>query len=344
MSDNLSSKARFLNILREKKGKPLSGSKFAKELGVSRVAIWKIVQSLVEAGYSVETGETGYSLNPKNEKDFLYPWEFGEKENMFYHYKNTASTMDRAKEHAYRSTKSGSVFTAEKQNAGRGRNGRSWISRQGGLYFSILERPNLAISDYSLYSLITQISVVRCISSICGKKAYLRWPNDVYINRRKIAGITTEIAGEGDIITWLTGGIGINVNNLTPSAKATSCAEVIGHNISRRDVLTRTLNEIENVKKTFTTNAVYSQGNPMLASEWNSLSDCINAKAAIFEPAAEKSAAPVNREINTVYKNDKILARGIFGGVDPAGRCILKTEEGTLFFNQGSVSLAFLNP
>jgi len=341
----LSSKAHLLNILRDQKGKPLSGSKLAKALNVSRVAVWKTVQSLTDAGYSIDTGETGYSLNPKNEKDFLYPWEFGEKENLFFHYQNTGSTMDRAREHALRSSmKSGFVFTAEKQNAGRGRNGRSWISRQGGLFFSVLERPRLAIADYSLYSLMMQIAVVRCISLICGKKAYLRWPNDIYINRRKIAGVTTEIAGEGDLIAWLTGGIGVNVNNLIPSAKATSCAEVIGHHISRREVLNDILNEIDNVKKSFAINAVYSQGNPPLAAEWNSLSDCIGAKAAIFEPAAEKGLIPVNREINTVYKNDKILARGIFNGIDPAGRCILKTEDSTLYFNQGTVSMAFLNP
>jgi len=342
---SLSSKAHFLKILREKKGEPLSGSKLALALGVSRVAVWKTAQSLIDAGYSIETGETGYSLNPKNEKDFLYPWEFGEKESMFFHYKSTGSTMDRAREHALRSSKkSGIIFTAEKQNAGRGRNGRSWISRQGGLFFSVLERPRSAIADYSLYSLIMQIAVVRCISLTCGKKAYLRWPNDIYINRRKIAGITTEISGEGDLITWLTGGIGVNVNNLIPSAKATSCAEIIGHHISRREILNSILDEINKIKKTFSSNAVYSQGNPLLAAEWNSLSDCMGAKAAIFEPAAGTNTNPVNREINTVYKNDRILARGVFSGIDPSGRCILKTDDSTLYFNQGSVSLALLNP
>ena len=343
----ISSKAQLLNILREKNGKPLSGSVIAGKLGVSRVAVWKTVQFLTEAGYSIETGETGYSLDPNNEKDFLYPWEFGEKENLFFHYKNTGSTMDRAREMALRNAESGSVFTAEKQNAGRGRNGRTWISRQGGLFFSILERPRFSISDYSLYSLIMQIAVVRCVTSICGKKAYLRWPNDVYINRRKIAGITTEIAGEGDLITWLTGGIGVNVNNPSPTVKATSCIEITGHQISRREILNSILDEIEKVKKAFTTSAAYSQGNPSLAAEWNSLADCIGAKAAVFEPAQEslpQKASAANGNNNAVNKNDKVLARGIFKGIDPVGRCILETEKSTLYFNQGSVSLAFLTP
>jgi len=333
----ISSKAKLLILLREKQGKPVSGTRIAKELGISRVAVWKTVQALCEAGYGIETGETGYLLDPKKEKDFLYPWEFGDKEYLFYHHKNTPSTMDRARESALRGAESGSVFTAEKQSAGRGRNGRAWISRQGGLFFSVLERPSLTIADYTLLSLVMQIAVVRCISSVCGKKAFLRWPNDIYINKKKIAGIMTEIHGEGDLISWITGGIGVNVNNPSPSAKAASCAEILGQHIPRKDVLCKILDEIENVKKYFKTEAAYSQGSRALADEWNSLADCIGSKAAVFEPSS-------SGDENKSEKPDKILARGIFNGIDPAGRCLLKTDESTLYFNQGSVSLAFLNP
>jgi BirA family biotin operon repressor/biotin-[acetyl-CoA-carboxylase] ligase len=333
---DMSSKAKLLFLLREKKGEPSSGQVLAKEMGISRVAVWKTVQSLVEFGYSIETGETGYLLNPKNEKDFLYPWEFGEKEHLFYHYKNTQSTMDRAREIAFHGSESGCIFTAEKQTAGRGRHGRTWVSRQGGLFFSILDRPNLTITDYTLFSLVMQIAVTRCISSICGKKAYLRWPNDIYIERRKISGITTEVNGEGDLIKWQTGGIGVNINNPVPSGKATSCAEILNRNIPRKEVLDKILDEIKIVKESFNSTAIYSQGNRALADEWNSLSDCIGAKAAIFEPKT--------KDDDFLEKTGNILARGVFEGIDPKGRCILKTHDNTLYFNQGSVSLAFINP
>jgi BirA family biotin operon repressor/biotin-[acetyl-CoA-carboxylase] ligase len=340
-SQGLSSKARLLGCLREKQGSLVSGSVLAKKLSISRVAVWKTVQSLVEAGYSIETKETGYLLDPKKEKDFLYPWEFGEKEGLFFHYKNTGSTMDRARELALRGTPGGTVITAEKQSAGRGRSGRTWISRQGGLFFTVLERPRLAIADYTLLSLITQIAVVRCVSSVCGKQAFLRWPNDVYINRRKIAGITTDISGEGDVIKWLSIGVGVNINNPMPSGKATSCAEVTGRRISRREVLGKILDEIESVKKEFNSDAAYFQGSHSLAGEWNSLSDCIGAKTAVFEP----EIPPSQKDENSPGRNGRVLARGIFKGVDPAGRCILETEgeKGSLYFNHGSVSLAFLN-
>jgi len=338
----LSSKSHLLTLLREKQGNAISGNFIAKELGVSRVAVWKTVQSLIEAGYSIETKETGYLLDPKNEKDFLYPWEFGEKEKHFFHYFNTESTMDRARESAFKGAESGSVFTAEKQSAGRGRHGRTWVSKQGGLFFTVLNKPPkhglpLTIADYTFFPLIMQIALVKSISEICGKKAYLRWPNDIYINNKKIAGITTEIFGEGDLLSWLTTGIGVNANNKPPSSKATSIIEITGNQLSLKKVLCKILEKTENIKKCFITKAAYSQGNISLASEWNSLSDSIGAKAVIFEPEKKD-----NKSFDI---SGKILARGIFMGIDPAGRCILKTntEKGELYFNHGSVSMAILN-
>ncbi|MCL2181415.1 MAG: biotin--[acetyl-CoA-carboxylase] ligase [Treponema sp.] len=333
-TNQLSSKAQLLNILREKQGENISGTKLANELGVSRVAVWKIVQSLTQAGYSIDTGEAGYSINPKHEKDFLYPWEFSGMEKYFNHYNNTTSTMDRAREAAFRGVESGSVFTAEKQSAGRGRNGRTWVSRQGGLFFTILEKPNLAVADYTLFSLIIQIAAAKSLTSICGKKAALRWPNDVYMDNRKIAGITTEISAEGDLIKWLSAGIGINVNNPAPSAKAACCCEILHRKISRHDVLIKILEEIETMKNKFTSTAAYSQGNRTLAAEWNSLAGCIGARAVVFEPE--------QKDENSLDKPCKIYSRGIFEGIDPKGRCILKTDDTTLYFDQGVVSLAFL--
>ena len=332
------SKARLLYLLREKQGSPVSGSILAGEMGVSRVAVWKTVQSLLEAGYLIETGETGYLLDPKNEKDFLYPWEFGEKESFFFYFSNTDSTMNRARELALRGASAGTVIVAEKQSAGKGRNGRTWVSRQGGLFFTILERPRLTISDYTLLSLVIQIAAARCISSICRKKAFLRWPNDIYINRKKIAGTISEISGEGDLITWLSGGIGVNVNNPAPSLKATSCMEITGRHFSRHETLIKILNEIESVKREFSSTAAYFQGSRALCAEWNSMTDCIGAKTAVFEPESKK-------ENNSIDIPGRILARGIFKGIDPAGRCILQTEDGKgdMYFNHGSVSMAFLN-
>ncbi|MCL2410129.1 MAG: biotin--[acetyl-CoA-carboxylase] ligase [Treponema sp.] len=331
----LSSKAALLCHLRENQGKPISGTVLAKKMEISRVAVWKAVQALVEAGYAIETKENGYLLDPNNEKDFLYPWEFGEKENLFYHYVSTTSVINRARELAFRGMKGPIVIAADRQTAGRGRFGKTWISKQGGLYFAILEHPHITVSDYAQFSLVLQIAVTKSISSICGKTACLRWPNDVYVDNRKIASITTEVLGEGDKVTWLISSASVNVNNKCPTVKAVSCSEITGHEISRKELLLKILDEITIIKKHFFSTAVYSQGNSALADKWNSLTDCIGAKAAVFEPASKGDSLA---EIS-----GKTLARGTFEGIDPAGRCILKTKNGILVFNQGLASLALLN-
>lgn len=328
-SKKISTKALLLMELREKQG-PVSGNLLAKSLGISRVAVWKAAQALTEAGYKIKASEAGYFLDPENEKDFLFPWEFPARESLFYYIETTNSTMDRARDLAAQGARSGTVIIAEKQSAGRGRNGRTWISRHGGLFFTILDRPKMAIADYTLYSLVLQIAVTRSISSVCGKKAALRWPNDVYINGRKIAGIMTELCGEGDLINWISGGIGVNINNFALSGKTTSCSEITGRKVSRKEVLAKILEEIETIKKRFGSDAAYAQGNRALAAEWNSMAANIGAKAAIVDQAAAPG-------------KERVLARGIFEGIDPSGRCILKTanNRGYLYFNPGPVSMVF---
>jgi BirA family biotin operon repressor/biotin-[acetyl-CoA-carboxylase] ligase len=337
MVNQLSTKARLLIALRAKAGEPLNGNRLAQDLGVSRVAVWKGIQTLIAAGYAIETQGTGYALNTEKTPsvkggDFLYPWEFGEKETRFRHFPSTGSTMDRAREFALQGLAAGTVITAERQSAGRGRNGNPWASRQGGLFCTILDRPRLALADYCLPSIVIQIAAARVLSSLCGKIASLRWPNDIYIDRRKIAGVMTELEGEGDMISWLAIGLGINVNNTAPSGRAISCAELLGHAVSRSKLLLAILDEAERVKRRTQSDKAYSQGNRLLAAEWNSMADYIGVRAAVV-PSGEVSTFEKRRR--------RIFARGIFAGIDPAGRCIIRSENGkeALYFNPGPVSL-----
>jgi len=327
----VSTKAKILMALREKAGKPAGGSALAKDLGVSRVAVWKGIQALVESGYPIITDTTGYALEPGKADDFLYPWEFGEKEPLFHFISSTGSTMDRARKLAEQGIAAG-IITAERQSAGKGRNGNTWASRQGGLYCTILDRPGTALADYSLPVMLYQIAVARVLGSLCGKPARLRWPNDIYVDKRKIAGLMTELEGEGDSISWLAVGIGVNVNNIAPSGRAVSCAEILRAPVSRREILLKILGEAQRLRRKAMSGAAYSQGNRMLAAEWNALADGIGAKAAVVDSAS----APDGQRGRT-------LARGIFAGVDPAGRCIIKPEndKSALYFNPGPVSVVF---
>jgi len=322
-----STRAKLLTALREDTGNPVSGAKLARDFGISRVAIWKCIQALCGAGYHIEATEAGYTLKAGKANDFLYPWEFGEREPLFRFINSAGSTMDKAREFALQGMAEG-IIIAEKQTRGRGRNNRTWASRQGGLYCTILDRPGITLADYSLPAMLYQIAVARALSTVCRKPARLRWPNDIYIDKRKIAGILTELEGEGDNISWISIGIGVNVNNAAPSGWAVSCAELLKSPVSRRDLLLNIINEAERLKKIAMSSTAYSQGNRVLADEWNSLADCTGAKVAVF--ASSQGG-----------EHGRILARGIFTGIDPAGRCIIKPEEekGSLYFNPGPVSV-----
>jgi BirA family biotin operon repressor/biotin-[acetyl-CoA-carboxylase] ligase len=329
----LSTKAKLLMALREQVGKTVRSSKLASDLEVSRIAVWKAVQALIAAGYPIESVDSGYFLDPARTNDFLFPWEFGEKEPMFRFFESTGSTMDNIRELAGRGQAAGIVAIADTQNAGRGRNGRTWASRQGGLYCSFLDRPVIPLADYCMPVMLYQIASARAIGSVCGKPAKLRWPNDIYIGGQKIAGLITELEAEGDMISWIATGIGVNVNNQSPSAKAVSCCEIARHAVSRRTLLTAIINEAEQLKKSAGSTRAYTQGNRYLAAEWNSLADCVGAKAAIVD------------SVNTSREDKgRMLARGVFAGIDPAGRCIIKSHSNneSLYFNPGPVSLMFI--
>jgi len=329
----LSTKAKILMALREQSGKTISGGKLASDFGISRVGVWKGIQSLLASGYFIKANDSGYSMDPDKNNDFLYPWEFGEKEAMFRFFETTTSTMNNARDLASGGRTAGIVAVAETQSAGRGRNGRTWASRQGGLYCSFLDRPSMALADYCMPAMLYQIAAARVISAVCGKPAKLRWPNDVYIDGRKIAGIITELEAEGDMISWIATGIGVNVNNLSPSAKAVSCSEILRHAVSRRSLLTAIISEAEQLKKSAGPTMAYAQGNRYLAAEWNSLADCMGAKTAIVD------SVNISRD-----EKNRMLARGVFAGIDPAGRCVIKPHNNgeAMYFNPGPVSVMFI--
>jgi len=329
----LSTKARLLMALREKAGETVSGGKLASDFGISRVGVWKAIQSLLAAGYLIKANDSGYFLDPDKNSDFLYPWEFGEKEQMFRFFESTKSTMDNARDFASQGQISGIVAVADTQSAGRGRNGRTWASRQGGLYCSFLDRPAIPIADYCVPLMLYQIAAARAISAVCGKPAKLRWPNDIYIDGRKIAGIITEIKAEGDMINWVVTGIGVNVNNLSPSAKAISCCEIVRRTVPRRQLLTAIIKEADQLKKNADSTMAYTQGSRYLAAEWNSLADCTGAKVAIVD------SVNISRD-----EKSRLLARGVFTGIDPAGRCIIKSQNNdkSMYFNPGPVSVMLL--
>jgi BirA family biotin operon repressor/biotin-[acetyl-CoA-carboxylase] ligase len=310
-SREISLKAFLVQRLRENPGVFFSGQSLAAEPGVSRTAVWKAVKTLEASGYPIEGNDKGYAWKG-GAGDFLYPWEFGNREKFFHYWASTDSTMNRAGELAARDCPGGSVVSAGEQTAGRGRNGKKWDSGKGGLFFTLLERPFLTASEYYHAAMAAQIASAKALARICGKPCFLRWPNDVYGAGRKLAGILTEFRAEGDRLAWISIGIGVNVNNRSVERTAVSCTELSGRVLSRREVLLAILEEWDRLK---------SAGFRDLEKRWNAACDSIGRKA------------------ETMGGEGSPRARGLFLGADPLGRGMLKTDGGEILkFWSGAVS------
>lgn len=209
-------KTEILKLLRER-GDYVSGQELCNKLGVSRTAVWKVINQLKEEGYGIEAVQNkGYRL--KVNPDVLSASELKSRiqnkwagKNIYY-YEETGSTNTDAKRFGEEGAAHGTVVVADKQNAGKGRRGRAWQSPEGkDIYFTILLRPEFVPDKASGLTLVMALSVAQAIES-CGLEAGIKWPNDVVLNGKKICGILTEMNVETDYIQYVVVGVGINVN------------------------------------------------------------------------------------------------------------------------------------
>ncbi len=216
-------------IVAELKGarEPVSGETLSSRLGISRVALWRHARSLSDLGYGIEVSRHGYLLSSGT--DLLLPWEFPRLASRIAWTAETASTMDEARSLAERGSAGGTVLVAERQTGGRGRNGRGWSSGAGGIYATFLYRLPFAAALIPRLTLAAAAAVAGCLERLYGLHASLKWPNDVLLDGRKVAGILTEAATQGDRLRWFAVGVGINVDN-TPRGvpRATSLARAAG--------------------------------------------------------------------------------------------------------------------
>jgi len=197
----------------------ISGESLSRQLGVSRAAIWKQARNLKEEGYIIQSlPKKGYRLCEIS--DLLLPGEIRERlgNNLFggqqiYYYKELDTTNLKAKELASQGVPEGTLIIAEKQTKGRGRRGRSWFSPTGyGIYASMVLRPSIAPTEISSITLMAAVSAAEALIALTPLNFRIKWPNDILLNDKKIAGILTEISSDMDIVDYLIIGIGMNIN------------------------------------------------------------------------------------------------------------------------------------
>ncbi len=216
---NTSINARILDVLRSKSHTYISGEELSRELKMSRTAVWKHINALRYVGYRIEAiTSVGYKLVsspslllPLEIKNGLHTECIGQ--NIHWEYESD-STNTLALHLAEKNASEGTVVVSESQKHGRGRMGRDWISQpEAGIYLSVILRPNFVPMKAPCLTFISAIALVESLDRVFGLKARIKWPNDVMIGGKKVAGILTELRAEMERIHHVIIGIGINVNN-----------------------------------------------------------------------------------------------------------------------------------
>jgi len=189
---------------------PVSGPELAEALGVSRAAVWKHVEALREEGFGIESRGDGYVLSEGG--DFgSAAVEHGLSAPFGVEYHDSiANTNDRARELADAGESNVAVL-ADEQTEARGRLGRTYNAPSGGIYLSLVCRPDLPPAQAPIYTLAAAVATAEALREV-GIDAEIKWPNDVLVDGQKITGILTEMEGEADRVSWIIPGIGINAN------------------------------------------------------------------------------------------------------------------------------------
>jgi len=207
---------KVLSFLKSHNTEYLSGQDLSDVLRISRVAVWKHIKKIREMGYKIESKQKlGYRLESNTDK--LLPWEItlGLKTKTFgkhtYYFDSVDSTQNQAMKMASK-VSHGTLIIAEKQTNGKGRLGRKWISPKGGIWFSIILHPKFDISVITLFPIASALALANAIEKTLNVKSELKWPNDITINGKKVAGMLVDASIESNKIENMILGVGINYN------------------------------------------------------------------------------------------------------------------------------------
>jgi BirA family transcriptional regulator, biotin operon repressor / biotin---[acetyl-CoA-carboxylase] ligase len=294
-------KGKILNILRAEKG-VVSGENLSNRLGVSRVSVWKHIKKLQEVGYTIEATPKGYVL--AGTPDVLYPWEFGDRASKIHYFDAVDSTMNIARDLARNQCPHFTVVIAGRQEKGKGRLKRTWRSSEGGIYFTIVIRPDIPAALSSRVNFAASMVLAQTLHSRFDVHAAVKWPNDILVDGKKLAGILSEMDAETDRVNFINIGIGINVNNdPTPyEPTAVSLKQILGKPVERRELLKAFLDVFEH--------AIDDANLVNVVSQWKRYTQTLNRPVKIV----------TTREV----------AQGLAVDVDDDGALILKLPDGSL--------------
>ena len=318
-------KEEILRLLRSADGY-ISGQELCNRFGVSRTAVWKAINQLKEAGYEIEAQQNkGYrlmaapDLMTEAEIKSLMHTDWVAKEVLYFD--TIDSTNTKAQELAEKGYPSGTLVVADKQESGKGRRGRSWVSPSGtGIFMTLMIKPDINPNNASMLTLVAALAVAKAITSVTGEEALIKWPNDIVVNGKKECGILTEMNAQFDYINHIVVGIGINVHNESFPEEISQMAsslmiEAGGKRFHRAQIIAETMSYFEQYYDTF----LKTQDLSALVREYDELLVNRNKSVRVLDP--------------------KEPFDGKAMGITPKGELIVDTWESRKLVSSGEVSV-----
>ena len=251
---------KILSFLKAHRSEFLSGQDMSDILKISRVAVWKDIKKIRSLGYKIESKQNiGYRL--VGSSNLPLPWEIKENLNTefigkrVYYFDKIDTTQNFATKIASKDNENGTVIIAKKQTGGRGRMKRKWKSPVGGIWMSIIIHPKFDVTYTTLVPIATSLALSLAIEKILKIKPELKWPNDVTLKGKKVAGMLIDTSILSNKIEYMVLGIGINFkikpNELANSIKKTpnfyGVATLTKKNERVSPLIQQFLQELENV-------------------------------------------------------------------------------------------------
>ena len=296
----------------------VSGEAISRELGVSRTAVWKHISALRKAGYRIEAFPSrGYRLI--SAPDILDAQEIttaldsaciGRRLECLL---QTNSTNADAMRLAEAGAAEGTAVIADAQTAGKGRRGRVWSSPPGvNLYCSIVLRPPILPHEAPQLTFLSAVAVAQAIEQNSTCRPTIKWPNDVLIDGKKIAGLLNEMSAETDGINCVVLGIGVNLNMTADQfptdlrSPATSILLESGVRVVRSRFTASLLNALDRLYTDF-----LATGFGPVREEWQRRCNAAGRRMVMSEGGIDRVS-------------------GLFAGIDADGSLLLKSDEGVI--------------
>jgi BirA family biotin operon repressor/biotin-[acetyl-CoA-carboxylase] ligase len=309
---------KILTALRTASEHFVTRAELAQQLGISASAVRQRIEILRGLGYEIEASpHLGYCLHAV--PDVLHAEDLlsrlgkvkvvGRDIQVF---QETTSSSDVVERLARDGVEEGVAVFAESQTRGRGRLGRRWLSPPGkGLWFSVLLRPRIPLESATRLTIVSATALARTIRAVTDLRADIKWPNDVLVHGKKVAGVLTELNAELDKINYIILGIGVDVNLTATDLPAdlrkiaSSLRLECGRELDRAELASTLLRELD---KDYA--RVAGSGFEALADEW------------------ERQCTTLGQEVVIQMGHRKL--RGRAESLDLDGALLLRTPHGHL--------------